>query len=474
MMLPSVYAATIPIPGTYTSIQQGIDSSSNGDTVLVYPGVYFENINFHGKQILVGSLYLTTQDTSYISSTVITSSLVPGANKSIVTFENAETPSAQLIGLTLTGGAGNWRLLGLDPFSYGGGIYCNNASPVLSHLRITENTADCGGGLFLYNSGARIEYCTIAHNDVNSLGLEAPAAGGGMACWNSAQVICTHSRISGNIGLSGAGLYALTSTVTLYNCLVTENHALLLGAGFYGDSWSHYNIINCTVTRNRCDRGPGIDNSGVFYGLDSASVHIQNSIFRSNASPRIAFQSTYSENAISVAYSNLEYGNDSILTNGNATLLWLAGNISAYPGFTDSTSGDYHLTSSSPCINSGDTAGWSQLPSTDLDGNHRFVDDVDMGCYEFQGHIGLPSLPQTGLHGYPNPATDYIVFYMANSPQSLHYSILQTDGKLVRSGFLDAYTGEFRLCTDQLSDGIYLLQYSAAPVSGITKFIVAR
>ena len=60
--LETTFAEIIKVPEQFSKIQDAIEYSSNGDTVLVYPGTYNEKIWFKGKEILVEILLAITHE----------------------------------------------------------------------------------------------------------------------------------------------------------------------------------------------------------------------------------------------------------------------------------------------------------------------------------------------------------------------------------------------------------------------------
>jgi nitrous oxidase accessory protein NosD len=201
------FSTIINIPADYPTIQTGINASSYGDTVLVQPGTYVENINFNGHNIVLGSLFLTTGDTTYISETVIDGDSIGR----VITFESGETGEAIVCGFTLQNG------LGLG----GGGIYCEYASPTIANNIICGNRAyelaeGYGGGIDCYQSSA-----VIIDNII--LGNSAYHTGGGIHC-NLSNTLISNNIISENYANDGgAGIVIMYSSDIILNNIITGN-----------------------------------------------------------------------------------------------------------------------------------------------------------------------------------------------------------------------------------------------------------
>jgi len=226
--LGSSFSITINVPADYSTIQAAIDNSIEHDTVLVQPGTYVENLNFNGKNIVVGSLFLTTQDTSYISQTVIDGN----QNGSVVVIGSGETVASMLCGFVLQNGLNQ----------NGGAIQVINSHTTLDHLVITNCTANnSAGGIYLYNS----------------------------------ESVVSNSTISNTIGAHSGGLLGWGGSPTLINLLISNNQGGIAG-GIKADG-CNMTIMHSTIVNNM--------NSGIWAG-NTSTVNIENSIlFNNGAAP---------------------------------------------------------------------------------------------------------------------------------------------------------------------------------------------
>jgi parallel beta-helix repeat protein len=178
---------TINIPADFSTIQEGIDASFDGDTVRVAPGGYFENIDFSGKNIVVGSWFLDDGDASYISLTIIDG----GAWGSVVSFSNGED-NAIVTGFTIQNGNSG--------YGAGGGIFCASSNPTISDNTISGNSASSGGAILCSNNSN----CAIINNTIS--GNSAGLYGGGICCWNSSPVI-TNTIFWGDSAPTGSEIF---------------------------------------------------------------------------------------------------------------------------------------------------------------------------------------------------------------------------------------------------------------------------
>jgi len=357
---------TLLVPSQYPTIQAGIDASSNGDTVLVSPGTYVENIDFLGKVI-------TVKSTAGAEVTIIDGNQA----ESVVTFDSGESVNSILEGFTLTnglGGGGFWDYTGggitcknsSDPTitnniitrnsanTAGGGIACLDYSdPTITNNTISGNTASQGGGIYGLHS-----FLTISNNTIT--GNTASSYGGGIYGYYVGAIV-TNNVISGNTaGNKGGGMAVLEATHTPYPIWdICENVIADNSAGNGGGGISiqcsfpppGHNIMNNTITGNRADMG------GAIALYLSAYPVITNTILWDNSAPEIY---------VSVG------GGEPTVTYSDVTGGWPGtGNIAEDPLFVYPDQSDYRLQWGSPCIDTGD-------PVQPLDPDGTIC---DMGCF---------------------------------------------------------------------------------------------
>ena len=213
--------------GDYLTIQEGINASSDGDTVLVYPGRYFENTDFIGKTIIVCSLEMTTGNLDYIHSTIIDGNQIGCC----VAVHNDEEDGTTLRGFTLTNGIGY-----LDGTRRsGGGIFASLSVLEIVNCIIEYNTARIGGGIQIEGGQVSFSGSTIRFN-------QASKRGGGIASWNlTSSLVFSYTgkcNIYDNFSPLGFDIHNCLSTGVITNVIVdTFTVSEPFGYEFYqGDS----------------------------------------------------------------------------------------------------------------------------------------------------------------------------------------------------------------------------------------------
>ena len=389
-----IMADTIYVPEDQPTIQEAINISTDGDSILVSPGFYPESIDFDGKAILISSLYLLEDDSLLVGATIIDAQ----ENGSVVTFSSGETSQSIIQGFTIQNGTGNDE----DPddngsyYTYGGGIYCQGSDPVIRDCIIQDNTANegGGGGIFCYNASPKFYGCSINGNETDDVGgglysrvdsspefydctffentaefgagcylrnesspiMEnvvfnqntANNSGGGITLKDDADLQAEQVFIFNNEadGLGG-GLYVNNADPQFSFSLIADNVSSS-GAGAYIRNNSTVDFTNLTMANNSA----GLYGNGM-YMRDNSDVSLLNTVVWGNGTPQIYFRSEGTEVELGVLYSIIENGEDGIETNDNGELNWGAGNLEEEPYFCNSSAGNYYVRENSSCIDGG-------------------------------------------------------------------------------------------------------------------------
>ena len=421
LIAPLVCAADIYVPDDHATVQDAITAAMAGDTVIVRPGTYVENLNFLGKAITVRSAEgpeLTVLD--------------GGNNLSTVTFWNGEGTDSVLDGFTITNGLGKF----FSSVYHGGGIHCEGASPTISNNIITRNDARFGSGISCLSfSAAVIVNNQIIRNEAHFGG------GGGLAIRNNSTPLVADNVIALNTSeIHGGGIYCFgDSTPTITDNLfsknscrskggaimcnngssalishnrIIENHADIAGGGICCVENSSPTIENNTISDNTSKDGGGVgcegfsspvvnsctlahntasNDGGGIRLLDNCSVTLFDSILWGNVAvtgSQVAVDGdAQNPSDLTISYSDAEGGEVAVYVGPSCSLSWGTGMIDADPLFLTGPHGDHYLSQiaagqgqDSPCLDTADPASAMVVGTTRKD---RVQDSgsLDMGFH---------------------------------------------------------------------------------------------
>ncbi len=402
-------ASVVTVPGNFNSIQEAIDGASMGDTIVVAPGTYYENINFRGKNVMVTSLYYMAADTAYIINTIINgSSPIHPDTGSCVIFNSFEDSTAVLQGFTITGGTGTkW----LD--IHGAGLNRE------------------GGGILVELSSPTIRYNIITLNSVTDISGVASTGGGGIRVGDGNPDI-SNNVISNNEARYGAGIVLNYTGCKIRNNIIASNTG---GQDFYGGSaiWISNGLAgtskvieNNTLVNNYSAASNGTGGISVW---SAPNVVIKNCIIYNNW-PTVQIKTISS--VPQVSSSNVQGGFTGV------------GNIFSDPLFSADR---YLLQQSSPCIDSGDqNAEYEDPEDSSSPGNALFPSEGtitnDMGAYggpgarlfpQFSVPVGSIEIVSQQVAFYPNPASITNFVDLANDLIDATVRIYDNTGKVIFS-----------------------------------------
>jgi hypothetical protein len=193
------------------SIQDAIDSASDGDTIKVAPGLYVENVKIDKSLSVIGAGRSKT--------------IVDGSGKDSVFSVGKNDPNVDVI-------LSDMKIQKGGLSANGGGIY-NNAALKVKNCEITENHAARGAGIY---------------NDVDG----------------KATVI--NSNIINNIAGGNGGGILNHGVMNVKNSAISRNSALdEPGGGIHNSNEGMMTIENSRITENYCPWGGGIQNDGTMF-----------------------------------------------------------------------------------------------------------------------------------------------------------------------------------------------------------------
>ncbi|MFN8546751.1 MAG: right-handed parallel beta-helix repeat-containing protein [Candidatus Eisenbacteria bacterium] len=277
-------ANTVTVGGSGAAaptLSVGVSMASNGDSVLVHPGSYYEVITTTKSLILVAD--------GAPGSVVLDG----GSFTTVLKFQNV-TGDVTIQGFALRNGSA----------SRGGGLVLDNVSGNcnLIDCEFSGNIATTSGGAVdCVNSTATFTDCTFDGNGVTG---PSEMRGGAVSGRANSSLSFAGCSFSDNDGSYGGAIYSAGALPSVSGCSFTHNDALRGGAVYVASAssavidgctfescsaddfggalfftGSGYEVTNSTFHSNDCSTGMG----GAIYCAGGSGIEVRGNVFNANS-----------------------------------------------------------------------------------------------------------------------------------------------------------------------------------------------
>jgi hypothetical protein len=234
-------------PDEIDDLQAAVDAASEGDTIILKQGTYYENVVIQKSLTLIGS----GPGLTVLNGNTGIDQIKGGVINITKPFPHASSgPNVTLVGMTITQGNA----------SYGGGVFNGGGNLSLSQVSITNSTASfSGGGIYNQMGTITMNGSAVAENTAK--------VGAGVMNDGSTFLMNNGSSITGNTAQIGGGLDNIQGTVIMNDgCFITNNSATYDGGGIYSYFYSTITLNGGIITGNTAGTGTG---GGIYTDSDS-------------------------------------------------------------------------------------------------------------------------------------------------------------------------------------------------------------
>jgi hypothetical protein len=318
----------------------------------------------------------------------------------------------------------------------GGALFIKDADAQFFNCIFTDNEANgssndgMGGAVYAINTGG-VNQTLTKFIDCKFERNSTETEGGAIKLTNDANSEFTRCEfINNNAGYGGGALMIYVGEGTKFNnCLFYMNSSNNSGGGAIKtlQAQSNLDFTHCTFAYNSA-YGAG---EGGACDFSYADVTFINSIIYGN-SQQYGKEINIGQGATGqINYCDIDMPSGA--TGGN--------NLpNVNPLFENIGQRDFHLQSTSPCIDAGNDIGLPYNGSA-----------PDMGCYE-SGTSSVKELQKLGINIYPNPASDFIT--ITNSDKVDNINITDISGKMIQK-----YSSDNHIDISKYPSGIYFITF---------------